>query len=86
MKYGKKDLINKIAELGGYKKNESEQFLEVVLESIRSLVVEEGDVLDVRKFAKFEKVLVPARTYRNPQTGEVVEKEEYLKTKVKLRF
>lgn len=73
-----KDLIRHIAENSGVSKTEAERMVRTVVESIPTLLTEQGDSLIIRNFGVFTRKLRKARPARNPRTGdyaEVCEKE-----------
>lgn len=85
-KYGKKDLIDQMAEFGELKKKDVAFFLDLFTDTVKNMVQEPGDSLTIRGLVKFEKVILPAREYRNPKTGEYFTKDDTVKTKAKARF
>lgn len=67
----KRDLINAISERMGDKKTATEA-VNVVLDTIQESVAQ-GERVAITGFGVFEKVERPARTARNPATGETVQ-------------
>ena len=70
----KKELINMLqANLGeGYSKAETTRVLDVVFSTIKD-ALEEGDSVRVTGFGSFKTKQYPARTARNPRSGEPVQ-------------
>ena len=66
----KRDLIDAISDRMGDKKSATEA-VNAVLETIQSAVAE-GDKVSITGFGVFEKSDRPARTARNPATGETI--------------
>jgi DNA-binding protein HU-beta len=66
----KRDLIDAISERMGDKKSATEA-VNAVLETIQAAVAE-GDKVSITGFGVFEKSDRPARTARNPATGETI--------------
>lgn len=67
----KKELVDAVVKDTGWTRRESEQALATVLNSISDAVAG-GDKVTLPGFGTFEKRERPARTARNPQTGEAV--------------
>jgi DNA-binding protein HU-beta len=65
----KTQLIDKIAKDGGFKKSDAEKFTEVFLNTIMDEVAN-GEKIQITGFGSFERKERPARTIRNPKTGE----------------
>ena len=68
----KAELINAIAEKGGYSKKDAEKALNAVIDSISDVLVA-GDKITLVGFGTFKTKENPARTGRNPRTKEPVE-------------
>lgn len=85
-RYGKKEFVDTMAELTGSTKVEAAAALEAVKDTVKHLVKDEGDILLLQGFVRFEKKAMPARTYRNPQTGEKIFKDEHTKVKAQAKF
>lgn len=68
----KKDLVQKIAETNELTKQQAADILDTVLDSIGDAIAA-GDKVQFLGFGTFEKRERPARTARNPRTGETIE-------------
>lgn len=68
----KKDLVQKIAETNELTKQQATDVLDTVLDSIGDAITA-GDKVQLLGFGTFEKRERPARTARNPRTGENIE-------------
>ena len=68
----KKDLVQKIAETNELTKQQAADVLDTVLDSIGAAIAA-GDKVQLLGFGTFEKRERPARTARNPRTGETIE-------------
>lgn len=68
----KKDLVQKIAETNELTKQQAADVLDTVLDSIGDAITA-GDKVQLLGFGTFEKRERPARTARNPRTGETIE-------------
>lgn len=68
----KKDLVQKIAETNELTKQQAADVLDTVLDSIGDAIAA-GDKVQLLGFGTFEKRERPARTARNPRTGETIE-------------
>lgn len=68
----KKDLVQKIAETNELTKQQAADVLDTVLDSIGDAIAA-GDRVQLLGFGTFEKRERPARTARNPRTGETIE-------------
>lgn len=68
----KKDLVQKIAETNELTKQQAADVLDTVLDSIGDAIAA-GDRVQLLGFGTFEKRERPARTARNPRTGENIE-------------
>ena len=68
----KKDLVQKIAETNELTKQQAADVLDTVLDSIADAIAA-GDKVQLLGFGTFEKRERPARTARNPRTGETIE-------------
>ena len=68
----KKDLVQKIAETNELTKQQVADVLDTVLDSIGDAIAA-GDKVQLLGFGTFEKRERPARTARNPRTGETIE-------------
>ena len=68
----KKDLVQKIAETNELTKQQAADVLDTVLDSIGDAIAA-GDKVQLLGFGTFEKRERPARTARNPRTGENIE-------------
>jgi DNA-binding protein HU-beta len=67
----KKELVDAVLDQTGWSRKESEQAVSTVLNSISDAVAS-GDKVTLPGFGTFEKRERPARTARNPQTGEAI--------------
>ncbi|MEG1870116.1 MAG: HU family DNA-binding protein [Oscillospiraceae bacterium] len=65
----KTDLINAVAENGGFSKKDSEKAVNAVLECVTTALTE-GDKVSLVGFGTFEVKSRPERQGVNPQTGE----------------
>ena len=68
----KKDLVQKIAKTNELTKQQAADVLDTVLDSIGEAIAA-GDKVQLLGFGTFEKRERPARTARNPRTGETIE-------------
>lgn len=68
----KKDLVQKIAKTNELTKQQAADVLDTVLDSISDAIAA-GDKVQLLGFGTFEKRERPARTARNPRTGETIE-------------
>ena len=68
----KGDLINKVAETANLTKSQAADAVNCVLDSIGS-TLKEGNKVAVVGFGTFSVTARPARTGRNPQTGETIQ-------------
>ena len=66
----KKDLIDKIVEVTGNKKN-ADDVLNCLIASIKNAICKKEDVF-IKSFGSFKTVERKARKGRNPQTGEKI--------------
>lgn len=91
-KFGKHDLVDKMVEVYGAQedgkltKKEALRLVNTFAEAVKGLVQEEGDVLDLQSFVKFEKRLSPSRKGTNPGTGEAIVIPEKVRTVAKPKF
>lgn len=85
-KKGKSEFKRTYAEVAGTTQVEAEKVLENFKETVKQLVSEVGDVLDLQQFLRLEKVLKPAGKGRNPQTGEEIHFEAKEKVKSLAKF
>jgi DNA-binding protein HU-beta len=67
----KAQLIEKIATDTGFTKAQTEQILDVTIDTIRK-TVKKGDEVKLVGFGTFTKAKRKARTGRNPQTGKAI--------------
>ena len=67
----KAELVNAIAEKGGYSKKDAEKALNTVIDSITDVLVA-GDKITLVGFGTFKTKENPERTGRNPQTKESI--------------
>ncbi len=67
----KAELINAIAEKGGYSKKDAEKALDAVVDSITDVLVA-GDKITLVGFGTFKTKEKPETTGRNPRTKETV--------------
>ena len=67
----KAQLIEKIATDTGFTKAQTEQILDVTIDTIRKSV-KKGDEVKLVGFGTFTKAKRKARTGRNPQTGKAI--------------
>ncbi|MBP3270951.1 MAG: HU family DNA-binding protein [Ruminococcus sp.] len=65
----KAELVNAIAEKGGYTKKDAEKALNAVIESITDVLVA-GDKITLVGFGTFKTKVNPERMGRNPRTKE----------------
>ena len=65
----KAELVNAIAEKGGYTKKDAEKALNAVIESITDVLVA-GDKITLVGFGTFKTKVDPERMGRNPRTKE----------------
>lgn len=65
----KTDFITLVAGKAAMTKKDAERALDAVLESVEEVLVS-GDKLQLMGFGSFETKVRPARTGRNPKTGE----------------
>lgn len=65
----KKELVEKVSELGDYNLRESNEIVESVLELLKKTLVE-GEGVKIHGFGNFVVKQKAARRGRNPQTGE----------------
>ena len=68
----KRDLVNRIAVASGLPKTHVHEVLNLFLDQVVEALATEGRV-GFRNFGSFRTVELPARTGRNPHTGEPVE-------------
>ncbi len=76
----KADLVRRMAGRTGFTQADARDFLE----ELRDLAIEElqrGNTFALPAWARFRIVEVGARTFRNPRTGERVDKNAYRKIK-----
>lgn len=67
------DLVAKVAEKMGTPKTKAKEVVDTVVESMVDLILDEThDGLDIFRFTRWEKVQVPERECRNPQTGDTI--------------
>lgn len=71
------ELIDQLAHASGLQKKQAKAFLDSFAE-----IIEKSEYTAIKGFGTFKKVIVPARTARNPRTGEPLQIPE----KVKLTF
>lgn len=64
-----------LSEKLGVSKAEADEMFNATLEAIREALIEDPD-LRIRGLGTFKVVVRKGRTYRNPQTGEPVEKPD----------
>ena len=67
----KAELINVIAEKGGYSKKEADKALNLVLEAITDALIA-GEKVSITGFGTFEVRDRPAKQCKNPRTGEIM--------------
>lgn len=77
----KKDLIETVAKKTGKSQKEVKETLEAILSTITE-TMKKGEKVTLIGFGTFDVQHVPARTGRNPRTGEVLK----IKPKNKIRF
>lgn len=68
----KQDLINMVAEMTGGTKTQADAIVNGIFDTIAAEMAKGGSV-DVAGFGKFEGKTRPARSARNPRTGETVD-------------
>ena len=68
----KTDLVSEIAEKAGLSKKDSEAAVKAFIDAV-SESLKKGDKVQLVGFGTFEVSERPARTGRNPQTGETIE-------------
>jgi DNA-binding protein HU-beta len=71
----KKDIIDKLAEGAGIKKNQAEKVLEAFVNSLKGSL-KAGQRVSVSGFGTFSVVARKARTGRNPRTGKEIKIKE----------
>lgn len=67
----KQDLAQIVNEMVGGTKTQSEAVIKALFDAMAGEMAK-GGVVDIAGFGKFEGVNKPARTARNPRTGEMV--------------
>lgn len=72
MKLGKKEIVERYAEIKEITKKEAEKNLEDTLDVIKTLIGEGNDV-SLFGFGNFEVRETKAREGRNPSTGEIID-------------
>ncbi len=65
----KVDIVNKITEKVGLPQKESQEIIEIILDTIKEALIE-GDSVKIPEFGTFNVRQKVARRGRNPQTGE----------------
>jgi DNA-binding protein HU-beta len=79
---GRNDLARMVAEAEGLSVAQSRRVVNQVFNSIDD-IVESGELLQVRGFGTFSKVVRRARKGRNPYTGEEIDLPKRVVTKFK---
>lgn len=64
----KEDISKSIREINGFKKKQSEEIVESVLETIKAILAG-GEDIKIKKFGQFRLYKAKARQGRNPYTG-----------------
>lgn len=79
--------IEKYAEINDISKTQAKREIENFVSAFKNITYSEGGV-DIRGFLKSEVVDVPAKTARNPKTGELVSlaPKKVVKIKVSSKF
>ena len=95
-KKGKVELVEELValstaqaeETGGKKltKKAASELVDLFVESVKNLVAEDGDTLTLQNFMRIEKYTSPATKRRNPQTGEIIDVPEKVRSKAKVNF
>lgn len=67
----KRDMVNRIAKLTGYPKTHIDRVIDLFQDLVVEALATEGR-LELRDFASWRTVTLPARVGRNPATGEPV--------------
>jgi DNA-binding protein HU-beta len=78
----KEELVKRVAEKVQKTKKETGEVVEALFEVIGE-ALEKGEKIDVRSTLTLEPVDVEAKTYRNPRTGEEVQKPATKRVKAK---
>lgn len=68
----KSELIKKISESAGISQQQAKRALEAFIESV-TVAIKRGERVSITGFGSFKLRERPARTGRNPQTGEIIE-------------
>lgn len=68
------DIAKEIAEKFELSHNKADEIIRAFVDSVVSHTAQ-GEVVSIANFVKFEAKEQPARSYRNPATGEAIEKE-----------
>jgi nucleoid DNA-binding protein len=81
----KEQFIRTLAEVEGISIKQAREEVNRVFDHVVRVVptLKDGESLDITGVVKFVVSDVPARTVRNPQNGETIEKEATRKVKVK---
>ena len=79
----KKDLIEHMALEMGVSKRAAEMAVEAFIKIVAGQMRQPGHEVIMRGFGTFKAKSVPARTGRNPTTGEVIEIPEHIKVTFK---
>ena len=79
----KKELIEKVAMEMGVSKRSAEMAVESIITVIQGQMRQPGREVVLRGFGTFKSKVAPARTGRNPKTGESIEIPERLKVTFK---
>lgn len=77
------ELSNVVAQVTGNTKKNVEEILITAFDAIKEAVAR-GEDVTIAKFGAFQQTVRPARTYRNPKTGEAVDKGEIKGAKFKV--
>ncbi len=79
----KQDLIRTVAEKAVLSKVDTEAVIDALLETIKEAVLD-NDSVNLGGFGSFSPALRPARSVRNPRTGEAIELKETRVVKFKV--
>lgn len=77
------ELSNVVAQVTGNTKKSVDEIIFTAFDAIKEAVAR-GEDVTIAKFGVFKQTVRPAGTYRNPKTGETVEKGEIKGAKFKI--
>ena len=80
MTINKKEFANRMAEIGGIKKYEAEEYVELFIETLIDCLKKQ-DVIKIREFGRFELQTIKEKPARNIRTGEKCIIPEHKKVK-----